>query len=115
MQESDYLKGRMDLIKRFKQLPLLKSLEDASLKRIMEMSKIRRYAAGETITPEGAHDCWFYVLIDGEVRIVKGNDEIARLKNIGDTFGELAVFLIDIEMNLAFFDVILPRGQPDCL
>ena len=91
MQESEYLKGRMDLIKRFKQLPLLKSLDDVYLKRIMEMSKIRKYIAGETITPEGAYDCWFYVLLGGEVKIVKGNDEIARLKNIGDTFGELAV------------------------
>jgi len=91
MQESDYLKGRTDLIQRFKQLPLLKSLEDVYLKRIMELSKIRKYSAGETITPEGAYDCWFYILIAGAVRIVKGSDEIARLTNIGDTFGELAV------------------------
>lgn len=91
MQESDYLKGRKDLIQRFKHLPLLKSLKDVYLKRILEMSKIRKFTPGETITAEGAHDCWFYVLIDGEVKIVKGNDEIARLKNIGDTFGELAI------------------------
>lgn len=91
VQESSYLKGRHDLIEKLKSIPFLKSYEDKFLRNILELSKLRKYGPDEIITREGEYDCWLYVLLHGEVKILKNNEEIARLSALGDTFGELAV------------------------
>lgn len=91
MQESPYLKGRDDLIETLKKIPFLRSYADRFLKKILELSKLRRYQAGEVITRQGEYDAWLYVIISGEVKVVKDEEEIARLDARGGTFGELAV------------------------
>ncbi|HUT42694.1 MAG TPA: cyclic nucleotide-binding domain-containing protein, partial [Desulfobacterales bacterium] len=40
---------------------------------------------------EGDYDRWIYVIISGAVKVIKSDNEIARLENCGDTFGELSV------------------------
>ncbi len=91
MQETPYLKGRDDLIDSLKKIPFLESYEDNLLKNILQLSKIRRYTPNEVITHQGDYDCWLYVILKGEVRIVRNEKEIARLDAQGGTFGELAV------------------------
>jgi CRP/FNR family cyclic AMP-dependent transcriptional regulator len=91
MQESSYLKGRDDLIENLKKVSFLKSYEDKFLKNILELSKLRRYGPDEVITREGEYDCWLYVLLKGEIKISKSEEEIARLDTLGETFGELSV------------------------
>jgi CRP/FNR family transcriptional regulator, cyclic AMP receptor protein len=91
MQETPYLKGRDDLIDSLKKIPFLESYEDDLLKNILQLSKIRRYSPNEVITHQGDYDCWLYVILKGEVRIVRNEEEIARLNAQGGTFGELAV------------------------
>ena len=91
MLESQYLAGRDDLLESMKKVPFLRSYSDKFLRKILELSKIRRYQAGEVITREGEYDCWLYVILAGEVKVVKNDEEIARLDAAGGTFGELAV------------------------
>jgi len=91
MQESSYLKGRDDIMASLKKIPFLKSYEDRFLRNILELSKLRRYDVNEPITREGEYDCWLYVILKGQVRIIKDEEEIARLDAQGGTFGELAV------------------------
>ncbi|HON63175.1 MAG: cyclic nucleotide-binding domain-containing protein [Desulfomonilia bacterium] len=91
MLESQYLTGRDDLLDTIKKIPFLRSYEDKFLRKILELSKLRRYGPGEVITREGEYDCWLYVILAGEVKVVKGDEEIARLDARGGTFGELAV------------------------
>ncbi|HOO46362.1 MAG TPA: cyclic nucleotide-binding domain-containing protein [Deltaproteobacteria bacterium] len=91
MQESSYLKGREDVMESLKKIPFLESYEDRFLRSILELSKLRRYDVGEVITREGEYDCWLYVILKGQVRIIKDEEEIARLDAQGGTFGELAV------------------------
>lgn len=91
MQESPYLQGRRQLIDKFQKLPFLESLNGKHLKEILELSKIRKYEEKELITPEGSYDCWIYIIMSGEVEIVKQGKQIARFDHVGDTFGELAV------------------------
>ncbi len=91
MLESQYLTGRDDLLDTIKKIPFLRSYEDKFLRKILELSKLRRYSPGEVITREGEYDCWLYVILAGEVKVVKGDEEIARLDARGGTFGELAV------------------------
>lgn len=91
MQESPYLEGHDGLIDKFQRLPFLGSLDPKYLKKILKLCKIRKYEYGEVITPEGAHDSWVYIILSGAVRVVKQEQEIAKLQRIGDAFGELAV------------------------
>lgn len=91
MLESPYLEGRENLIDKFQRLPFLESLDAKYLKKILRLSKIRKYEPGEVITPEGSYDSWVYIILSGAVRVMKQEREIARLDHVGDAFGELAV------------------------
>lgn len=90
MQESPYLEGHGFLVDKLQRLPFLGSLSEKYLKQILRLSKIRTFESGEIITPEGAYDNWVYILFSGAVRVVKNGKEIARIEEIGGTFGELA-------------------------
>jgi len=91
MRESPYLKDRDDLVETLKKVPFLNSYEDKFLRKILELSKLRMYRADEIITRQGEYDTWLYVILSGEVRVVKDEEEIARLDAQGGTFGELAM------------------------
>ena len=91
MQESPYLAGREFLVEKLHKLPFLGSIKDNHIKKILELSKIRQYENNEVITPEGTFDKWVYILLSGEVNVVKDEKTIATLSEIGETFGEIAV------------------------
>ena len=91
MQESPYLDGREFLVEKFHKLPFLGAIHDNHIKKILKLSKIRKYENGEVITPEGAFDNWVYILLSGVVNVIKDEKIIATLDEIGETFGELAV------------------------
>jgi CRP/FNR family transcriptional regulator, cyclic AMP receptor protein len=91
MQETPYLTGREDLIDTLKKIPFLQSHEDKFLKQILQLSKIRKYNPDEVITRQGDYDCWLYVILKGEVKIIRNEEELARLDAQMGTFGELAV------------------------
>jgi CRP-like cAMP-binding protein len=91
MQETPYLTGRNDLIDTLKKIPFLESHEDKFLKQILQLSKIRRYNPDEVITRQGDYDCWLYVILKGEVKVVRNEGEMGRLNAQNSVFGELAV------------------------
>lgn len=111
MQESPYLKGRDDLFETLRKVPFLHSYADRFLRKILELSKLRRYQEGEAITRQGEYDIWLYVILSGEVRVVKNEEEIARLDALGGTFGELA--MIDGEARSA--SVYAAQPNTTCL
>jgi CRP-like cAMP-binding protein len=91
MIESEYLKDNKDIIRKLKAIPTLQPFDEKSLDGALELSKIRKYAPGETILEEGSYDNWIYLLVSGSVRIAKGNKELNVLKRTGDVFGEMGV------------------------
>lgn len=91
MKESEYLHGRADLVHKLQNFPILKNINASQLLDMLQLSKIRTYDAGEKITEEGVYDSWIYVLVYGEIVVEKGGNELARLNESGETFGELAV------------------------
>ncbi|HEY8965295.1 MAG TPA: cyclic nucleotide-binding domain-containing protein [Candidatus Methylacidiphilales bacterium] len=70
-------------------------LPQKHIEAIIRMSRLRQYAAHETIIPEGAYDTYIYVLLAGTVEVVKKQTPIAVLHQTGDLFGELAVLTCD--------------------
>lgn len=91
MQESEYLHGREDLVDRLRGFPFIQHMDTSHILDMLQLSKLRIYDANEVITPEGVFDSWIYVLVYGEVVVTKQGNELARLKDSGETFGELAV------------------------
>ena len=51
----------------------------------------RRVAAGQRVMGEGAPASSFFLVLDGEVEVVRGGDTVARL-GPGEHVGELALF-----------------------
>lgn len=57
---------------------------------------VESYPAGHVLLPEGGRTGRLYVLIEGEVEILKGDFEINRVADRGAIFGDMSV-LLDID------------------
>jgi CRP-like cAMP-binding protein len=89
MQETCFLENNSAMIENVKKIPVLEPFEEQELIKLLEMSKIRKYKAGECIVQEGRSDTWLYFLMYGHVRINKSGKEVTMLKRKGDVFGEM--------------------------
>ena len=72
MIESKSLKDNIQNIQQLLTIPALRNFETSHLKKLLRLAKIREYKAGEAIIAESEKDPWFYFLLSGTVRIVKG-------------------------------------------
>ena len=91
MEESNYLIDNNGLFAKFKKFPFLGEIDEKFLNQILELSKMRKYLAGETDAKEGEYDSYIYIIIKGQVRVMKHGEQIASMRKQGDTFGELAI------------------------
>ena len=90
MHESPYLDGNEFLLEKLQRLPFLGSVGEKYIKQILCLSKLRTFDDGEIVTKERSFDSWVYILFSGAVKIVKNGKEIARIDQIGNTFGEIS-------------------------
>jgi phosphoenolpyruvate synthase/pyruvate phosphate dikinase len=72
------------------QVPLFAGLSEEEIAELALLFKERRFAAGETITKEGAGAAAFFVIDSGEVTVSLRGKHLATLTR-GDYFGELAL------------------------
>ncbi|HEY3722871.1 MAG TPA: PEP/pyruvate-binding domain-containing protein [Acidimicrobiia bacterium] len=79
--------GPVDVIER---VPLFATMSPRDVERIASLFKERRFAAGETVTKEGAGGAAFFVIESGEAIVTAGGRERATLTK-GDYFGEIAL------------------------
>jgi CRP-like cAMP-binding protein len=75
--------------------PMFKDFDPGERKSVVERFKMRQAAPGEVFITEGKNSDGLYVVLHGQVRVVKKNDEgmqfeLARLKE-GDLFGEMSL------------------------
>jgi CRP-like cAMP-binding protein len=89
MQETTFLENNETMMENLKNIPVLEKFDDQELNRLLEMSKIRKYKAGECIVQEGLSDTWLYFLMYGRIKISKQGKEIALLLRKGEVFGEM--------------------------
>ena len=82
MLESDYIKDNISLLHKLGHMPTLDLFSEDELKGALQLSKIRKYDAGEIIIEEGSFDCWIYFLVSGEVKIVKKDEDISILLDL---------------------------------
>jgi CRP-like cAMP-binding protein len=72
------------------QVPLFRSCPPEIVARIADATGELAFEAGQAIVQRGQVGNGLYIVVSGEVRIVAGSDELARL-GPGEFFGELSV------------------------
>ncbi len=73
-----------------KNVPLFAGLDGRELEEIASTMQERRFAAGSTVTQEGASGVGFFVIEDGQAEVSVGGEHRATL-GPGDYFGEVAL------------------------
>lgn len=71
-------------------VPLFQGLPKRHLRRIAKLARIRRFSAGAAIVHTGDAGRAFFVLLDGNAKVVRAGARARRL-GIGDYFGEMAL------------------------
>jgi len=85
------IRPTVDLLSR---VPLFEGLSKAQLSRIAALAEDSRYNAGRVIVKRDDPGKAFYVIVDGQAKVVKGKITTARAAAVlgpGDFFGELAL------------------------
>jgi CPA1 family monovalent cation:H+ antiporter len=72
------------------EVPLFAGLSKRHLRRIAKLARIRRFAPGSAITRAGDAGRSFFVLLDGNAKVVRPGARPRRL-GVGDYFGEMAL------------------------
>jgi len=70
--------------------PLFHALSRRHRRKVAQLAEFRRYEDGATIVRAGERGVAFYVVLDGEARVVTP-DGLERRLTVGDCFGELSL------------------------
>lgn len=88
--------ARQVILRMVREVYFMNDLEDGEVELVFGAIKLMGYNEGETIIKEGAQGNSFYIILEGDVRVVVGKKifrsgkEVARL-GPGDFFGETAL------------------------
>ncbi len=77
-------------VERLKAVPLFASLSKQELRLLLHQADHVRYPGRYRVVKEGDLGEEFWMVIEGELAVLRGGEEVARL-GPGDYFGELAV------------------------
>ena len=85
----------MNIVDLLAQTPLFAELTQEELQRIAEAARMRVYQPGEVIVREGEHTAGCFIIVTGQVEVVKGADTakstgLAQM-GPGEIFGEMAM------------------------
>lgn len=81
------LKLKRDILAR---MPLFRPLNDAELRRVLQVTDVISFANGEAVIQEGDRGDELFIVLDGSVEVVRNDNRMAELKS-GEHFGEMAL------------------------
>ena len=73
-----------------KKTPLFAETSDASLNGLLKSAVQKTSAPGEKIVEEGKGGVGFYLILEGQAKVLRDGNEVAQLET-GNFFGELSV------------------------
>jgi CRP-like cAMP-binding protein len=73
-----------------RKVPLFSGLDDRELQEIAAQMRERTFAAGDTVTQEGAGGAGFFIVESGEADVSVGGEQRGTI-GAGDYFGEIAL------------------------
>lgn len=84
-----------DTLNKVRRIPFFSDFTDAELVRLLKICHTRKFAAGETVFHQGDYGDRLYLLLAGEVEIIKhrdgGSTERLTVHKAGEVFGEMAI------------------------
>jgi CRP/FNR family transcriptional regulator, cyclic AMP receptor protein len=89
VRESSYLRENKQALQLLRKLDQFKAFSNSDLRSFLEVGKLMQYEPGEILIREGHRDGWIYLLISGEVEIIKDGQAIKSLTRSGELFGEM--------------------------
>jgi CRP/FNR family transcriptional regulator, dissimilatory nitrate respiration regulator len=78
-----------------RQLPLLRDLNNAALRELAARAVVRRFAPDETLWLAGAEPRGLFLVLEGEVRVVRAvyeRRQVVHVEGAGGTLGEVPLF-----------------------
>ncbi|RJR33417.1 MAG: cyclic nucleotide-binding protein [Desulfobacteraceae bacterium] len=78
-----------DVMGYFHQLSFFSEFEKEQLNELAALASIVKVPAGRVVASEGEIDDTFYIILSGQVKVCKGNKDIATI-GTGECFGEMA-------------------------
>ncbi len=85
----------MDKIDFLRNTPLFASCSDKNIKSIADLTRVRKFKAGDKIIREDSESTvGFYILLEGAAKASRADHELAEYSP-GDHFGEIALLLDD--------------------
>ena len=88
MYNSAVARASSDMLKK---VPLFAGLDDRELEQIAATMRERTFAAGDTVTEEGAGGAGFFIVESGEADVSRRRAGRAARSSAGDYFGEIAL------------------------
>jgi CRP-like cAMP-binding protein len=79
-----------DWLGALEEVPLFADLSKRHLRRVAKLARIRRFAPGAALVRAGDAGRSFFVLLDGDAKVVRVGGRARRL-GMGDYFGEMAL------------------------
>lgn len=73
-----------------RQIPFLESFSEEHLNAVLDASAVLECEPGDAVVTEGADATRIFILLTGELEVIKDGDTLTTLSSIGDIFGELA-------------------------
>lgn len=90
MQEYAYIHDEDDIPETLMEVPFLESFSKAHLDQVLHASAFIECKPGDVIIAEGDEASRIFILLAGEVAVIKGGDQLVTMNQTGDIFGELA-------------------------
>ncbi len=87
LREQEDEVSKQDRFDRLRQLSFFHEFSHAEIWEVIKASDWHTYQDGEEIVKEGEMDDRFYIIVDGQVRVQRGNLVLGKLRH-GDCFGE---------------------------
>ncbi len=88
--------GETDKIETLRKSLIFSGLSEKELTELSQIAVERNFPAGEFLFWEGDDPDWFYIIADGQIKVLKhassGKEFIIAFFNTGEMFGEVAVF-----------------------
>lgn len=83
--------ARLELKKQvLSQMPLFRQLDERELLRVLQVTEVEPYKDGQRVISEGERGECLYIVLDGQVRVIRGDTEVKTL-SVGEHFGEMAL------------------------
>lgn len=90
VKEFAYIHDDAAMPDELRKVPFLESFSEEHLNDVLDASAVLECEPGDAIITEGEEATRIFILLAGELEVIKDGDLLTTLSSIGDIFGELA-------------------------